>query len=117
MHLTTTIICVCGVFLDFQKTFDTVNHDILLSNLHLFGTRAAESTVNGFNKYSRSTARFSFGSAATYIYIYISDLNKVIQHSVMHHFADDTNLLYSSNSLKQIRRYVNHDLIPIVHWL
>ena len=33
----------------------------------------------------------------------------------MHHFADDTNLLYSSNSLKQINRYINHDLKLIVH--
>ena len=35
----------------------------------------------------------------------------------MHHFADDTNLLQSSNSLKQINKYVNHDLKLIVHWL
>ena len=59
-----------------------------------------------------------FGSAAIR---YINDLNKVIQHwcssSVMQHFADDTNLLYSSNSLKQINRYMNHDLKLIVHWL
>ena len=50
------------------------------------------------------------------LYIHTNDLNKVIQHSVMHHFADDTNLLYSSNSLKQIKRYMNHDLKLIVHW-
>ena len=35
----------------------------------------------------------------------------------MHHFADDSNLLYLSNSLKQINRYVNHDLKLFVHWL
>ena len=49
--------------------------------------------------------------------IYINDLNKVIQHSSMHHFADDTNLLYSSNSLKQISKYVNHGLKLIAHLL
>ena len=49
--------------------------------------------------------------------IYINDMSRVIQHSEMHHFADDTNLLYSSNSMKKINRQINHNLKLIVHWL
>ena len=49
--------------------------------------------------------------------VYVNDMSQVIQHSEMHHFADDTNLSYSSNSMKKINKFVNHDLKIIVHWL
>lgn len=42
--------------------------------------------------------------------IYINDMSRVIQHTEMHYFADDMNLLCSSNSMKKINLYINHDL-------
>ena len=38
-------------------------------------------------------------------------------HSKIHHFADDTNTLYTSKSLKDINRKVNYNLKQIVEWL
>ena len=40
--------------------------------------------------------------------ININDLNGVVTHLKVHHFADDTNILYISNSLKYTNRKVNY---------
>ena len=49
--------------------------------------------------------------------IYINDLSKAIIFSSVHHFADDTNILYVSSSLKDINKKINHDLSNLVQWL
>ena len=46
--------------------------------------------------------------------VYINDLIGVVTHSKVHHFADDTNMLYISNSLKDVNKKVNYDLRHIV---
>ena len=42
--------------------------------------------------------------------VYINDLHEAATHSLIHHFADDMNILYYSKSLKKINKYINHDL-------
>ena len=49
--------------------------------------------------------------------IYFNDLSKPILFSSVHHFADDTNILYVSSSLKDINKKINHDLSNLVQWL
>ena len=49
--------------------------------------------------------------------LYINDLNKAIQFSTTHHFADDTNHLYVGKTLKKIQKYVNFDLKFLCNWL
>ena len=49
--------------------------------------------------------------------LYINDLNQAIKFCKVHHFADDTNLLCLSNSIKKLNKQVNADLKHLVNWL
>ena len=49
--------------------------------------------------------------------IFINDLHVSVRNSKVHYFADDTNLLLISKSLKQINKLINHDLSLLVQWL
>ena len=49
--------------------------------------------------------------------VYINDLQQVTKHTEIHHFESDTNLLYSSKSLKNINQKINFELKNIGHWL
>ena len=49
--------------------------------------------------------------------IYINDLHKSIKYCNVGYFADDTNLLISDNSPKQIQHHVNLDLKHQCRWL
>ena len=49
--------------------------------------------------------------------IYINDLDSATEFSYIHHFADDTNILYRHQSLRKINQRINFDLKNIVEWL
>ena len=128
-----------GVFVDFQKAFDTVNHQILLRKLHHYGIRGSANdwfksyltkrrqcvSINGTTSESQYTKHgVPQGSVLgpLLFLIYINDLHNCIKHSTVRHFADDTNLLYSIKKKEQDRnrnivRNLNTDLRSLNQWL
>ena len=47
----------------------------------------------------------------------IHKLSQAIKFCKVHHFADDTNLLYVGKSIKELNKLVNYDLKNLLHWL
>ena len=124
----------CGIFIDLQKAFDTVDHKILISKLEHYGIRGLSNhwfssylserkqyvSINGYNSDLKSiqcgVPQGSILGPLLFL-IYINDLHSSIKFSKTHHFADDTNLLFFSNSIKTLNKSINYDLKHLVHWL
>ena len=49
--------------------------------------------------------------------LYINDFNQAIKFCKVNHFADDTDLLCLSNSIKKLNKLVNADLKHLLNWL
>ena len=116
----------CGVFIDLQNAFDTVDHQILLPKLNHYGIHGVSNdwfksylsnrnhyvSINGYESgLAAITCGVPQGSVLgpLLFLLYINDLNQAITFCKVHHFADDTNLLCLSNSIKKLNKLVNAD--------
>ena len=122
--------------MDLQKASDTVDHEILLNlNLNTVVFEVYQITCLNplylsnckifvsINDYDSGLAEVNCGVPQGSVLgpllflLYINDLNQAIKFCKVHHFADDTNLLYLGKSIKKLNKLANIDLKNLLNWL
>ena len=101
--------CVAGIFIDLEKAFDTVNHQILCNKLNYYGFRGKiNDLLKSFlsnrkqfvsiNGYDSSCLEIKCGVpqgstlGPLLFLLYINDLRFSLRHAITSHFADDTSI-------------------------
>ena len=125
---------VCGIFVDLEKAFDTVHHDILCEKLKSYGLRGNINnliksylsgrkqyvSINGIDSEVKDvTCGVPQGSSLgpLLFLIYINDFRACLSETGCGHFADDTFIIFNSKTPKTIETVVNFELKSVVKWL
>ena len=106
-------------------SYDTVEHDILLTKLEHYG--AAGLAIDQFkwsiNGHGSNLASVLYGVhqgsvlGPVLFLIYINDLKEAIKVCKLYHFADDTSLLCLSKSITKLNKQVDLDMRNLTDWL
>ena len=124
----------CGLFLDFSKAFDTVDHDILIDKLEYYGIRGVGK--DWFTSYLKNRKQMVTVNGATsdlvtvpcgipegsvlgpiLFLLYINDYHKSSSLLDFHLFADDANLFYRHRDIAILRQHINTELKNVNRWL
>ena len=123
-----------GLYLDFSKAFDTIDHEILFMKLYHYGIRGV--SLSWFKSYMSNRSQFvSYNgdvSATRRIkcgvpqgsilgpllfLLYVNDLASVSEFLKSALFADDTNMFASNSDLAYLEKRFNEEIKNVALWL
>ena len=122
------------IFIDLKKAFDTVDHDIFIAKLRLYGVEGVEldwfiAYLNERKQCCRVNGKISEIQDIKYgvpqasclgpllFLIYINNLPLALQRTKVTMYADDKSISYSSRSITDLTNTINSDLQDLSLWL
>ena len=106
---------VCGIFIDLEKAFDTVNHEILCDKLNYYGLRGnvnklIQSYLTNRKQFVSINGQDSEIRDINYGVPQGSSLGPLLFLIYINDFADDTYILFGNKKLKAIETVMNTEL-------
>ena len=125
---------VGAVFLDLRKAFDSINHNLLLHKLHVYGVRGEE--LLWFQSYlSDRRQRVLAGSVMSsgqpishgvpqgsvlgplLFSLFVNEIPNIVKHSKVMLYADDTTIYHAAKVTSRLEAELNEDIHLLSMWL